>query len=134
MVQIILTLLKRYDREIAVKMSSFEQRYVNRIKSIPGRKWLSDQLLWTFPYSVSTIERFIELFANEEVYVEALLFEECSLSVDEIVKKYAMKLRRSEIKHNRGCQELRLTPHSRSGSAGANPWSARGIFEEVFSG
>ncbi|MCF2941471.1 site-specific integrase [Paenibacillus alkaliterrae] len=58
-------------------MSSFVQGHVNRVKSIPGRKWLPDQLLWTFPYSVSAIERFMELFAEEEVYVEALLFEEC---------------------------------------------------------
>ncbi|CAM4418260.1 hypothetical protein PAAL109150_26200 [Paenibacillus alkaliterrae] len=51
-----LTLLKRNDREIAVKMSSFEQGHVNRVKSIPGRKWLPDQLLWTFPYSVSAMK------------------------------------------------------------------------------
>jgi len=58
-------LIYRDERTIGVKMTGFGAQELDGIRSVPGRKWVSADKIWTIPYSVAALERLLEAYPGE---------------------------------------------------------------------
>jgi integrase len=58
--------------EITVVLPYAPER-VEKIKSIPGRRWHPEERYWTVPCTDGMVEQLLELFAGEEVEVDPAL-------------------------------------------------------------
>lgn len=48
-------------------------RLVEKVKTTDGRKWHKDKRYWSFPDSNVTLEKILEVFKGEEIYVSSEL-------------------------------------------------------------
>ncbi|WP_438445860.1 tyrosine-type recombinase/integrase [Gorillibacterium sp. sgz5001074] len=55
----------------------YSEEIVNLIRLIPGRRWNPHMRAWLFPYTITHVQQFMELFSDYEVHVEQELLEEC---------------------------------------------------------
>lgn len=74
-----LSLHKRNESELAVKLMGYSKEGVELIKCIPGRRWVPDEVAWSLPYTIDTVERLLTAFSACTIHVEAALEAECYL-------------------------------------------------------
>lgn len=60
-------------------MYQFESSHIEKLKTIAGRQWLPEQLMWTIPYTINSVEWLIRLFKHEDIRVDIELMSECEL-------------------------------------------------------
>lgn len=54
----------------------YSQEQVEKIKSIPGRRWHPEEKYWTVPATTGMVERLVSLFAGDEVEVDPALYRD----------------------------------------------------------
>lgn len=82
----------RDERTIGIQINRFGKEDIQKIKSIPGRKWVPDEGIWTIPYTIVNIEKLLNACSNDEVKVDQNLEDECSYIqewLDEQAQGYA---------------------------------------------
>lgn len=67
-----ITIKSRPDGRLTVALPYSPER-VDKIKSIPGRRWHKEEKVWTVPDEPGMVERLINLFAGEKVEVDPAL-------------------------------------------------------------
>lgn len=70
---------KRDDRILGLRLQDYCQGDIDRIKSIPGRRWIPEELIWTIPYTMVGMERLLGLFDSSVMQFDPELLEECYL-------------------------------------------------------
>jgi len=73
---------KRNEAELAIKLVSYWKEGLERIRALPGRVWISQDLIWSVPYTLEGAERMLRAFADAELQVDPVLIEECYLFQD----------------------------------------------------
>jgi hypothetical protein len=69
---------------------SYNPQFVQKIKTIKGHRWQPDGKYWSFPGSNETLERILEVFEAQEIYIDpAIQFED--LRKELVSKKYSYK-------------------------------------------
>ncbi|TVX97580.1 tyrosine-type recombinase/integrase [Cohnella terricola] len=71
-----LELMKKNERELEVRLP-YHPEWWNRLRKFPQSRWDTKLRVWTFPYTLKHVERFIELFEDASIRVTADLREEC---------------------------------------------------------
>ncbi|XEC97294.1 phage integrase N-terminal SAM-like domain-containing protein [Paenibacillus tarimensis] len=70
---------KRDEMTVAVKFHGFNKQGIEKIRTIPGRRWNPDESVWTIPYTIETVSKFLNVFKDCNLQIEAQLLEECYL-------------------------------------------------------
>ncbi|OXM82701.1 tyrosine-type recombinase/integrase [Paenibacillus rigui] len=70
-------LSKRNEDSLAVKLFAFNKEDVAKIRSIPGRRWNPDELVWLLPYTLKVITELLMIFKDKAVIIDPQLLEEC---------------------------------------------------------
>ncbi len=52
---------KRSETTLAIKFTEFNKESIAVIKKISGRKWLPDELIWTIPYTLTTVQQLLRI-------------------------------------------------------------------------
>jgi len=73
-----LELRKKNERELEVQLP-YHREWWNRLRKFPQSCWDAKLRVWTFPYTLKHVERFIELFEDAVVLVSDELRAECYL-------------------------------------------------------
>ena len=60
------------DGRLLVVLPYTPQR-VEKIKTVPGRRWHAEQKHWTIPATTGMVERLVSLFAEDEIEVDPAL-------------------------------------------------------------
>ena len=55
---------------------SYNPTYIENLKGIKEHRWNPEQKCWIFPYSDKIIKRLIDLFKNEDVWIDFSLKQE----------------------------------------------------------
>jgi site-specific recombinase XerD len=78
----------------------YEPQFVQKIKTIKGHRWQPDGKYWSFPGSNETLERILEVFEAQEIYIDpAIQFED--LRKELVSKNYSYKTVKAYIYFNR---------------------------------
>ncbi|MEJ3718108.1 hypothetical protein WGM54_08835 [Paenibacillus polymyxa] len=72
-----INLLYRDEKTIGVRLERYGVKEREGIRSIPSRKWVPDEKIWTIPYSISAVE--------SESMLEA--YRNCKFECDERLNK-----------------------------------------------
>jgi len=59
-------------REIRVTFP-YNEAFVQRVKSITGRRWHPEEKYWSFPNNIGTLEKILEVFEGEKIYIDPVL-------------------------------------------------------------
>ena len=51
----------------------YNPAYVERVRTIPGRKWHPEAKYWTFPFSKQILDQIVSTFAGEKVEIDSSL-------------------------------------------------------------
>jgi site-specific recombinase XerD len=79
---------------------SYNPQFVQKIKTIKGHRWHPDGKYWSFPGTNETLERILEVFEAQEIYIDpAIQFED--LRKELISRKYSCKTVRAYLYFNR---------------------------------
>ncbi|WP_159887373.1 hypothetical protein [Paenibacillus puerhi] len=78
----VIAITKRNETELAVKLLRYWKDGVERIRTLPGRVWVLQESVWTIPYTLEVVEKFLETFSDVEIQVDPSLQEECYLFSD----------------------------------------------------
>ncbi len=81
--------------------------FMEKIKSIKGRRWHPERKYRSFPHSDSVLEKLLLIFADQEVYVDPALRQESEktscledLRRELNIRKYSLKTTKSYIRFN----------------------------------
>ncbi len=67
-------LLKRNLCPCGIKVTfDYNPIYVERVRTIPGRKWHPEEKYWTFPFSKQILEQVVSAFAGQKVEIDPSL-------------------------------------------------------------
>ncbi|WP_431087662.1 site-specific tyrosine recombinase/integron integrase [Paenibacillus sp. 8b26] len=61
-----INLLYRDEKMIGVQLERYGVEEREGIRSIPGRKWVPDEKIWTIPYSIAAVESLLEAYRSCE--------------------------------------------------------------------
>ncbi|MDQ0496779.1 tyrosine-type recombinase/integrase [Paenibacillus brasilensis] len=61
-----INLLYRDEKTIGVRLERYGVKEREGIRSIPGRKWVPDEKIWTIPYSIPVVESLLEAYRSCE--------------------------------------------------------------------
>ncbi|WP_226002713.1 site-specific tyrosine recombinase/integron integrase [Paenibacillus sp. BJ-4] len=61
-----INLLYRDEKTIGVRLERYGVKEREGIRSIPGRKWVPDEKIWTIPYSIVAVESLLEAYRSCE--------------------------------------------------------------------
>jgi len=75
--------------EIVVVFSSYDPKFVAKVKSIDGHRWHPDKKYWSFPYSEDIIERILSVFKGENIHVDSTLQVSFNQNTDKRVPNQA---------------------------------------------
>jgi len=112
-----LELRKRDGRSLEVRVA-YDEEWRRRLRELDHCRWDPGERVWTFPYTLVHVERFLELFKDAEVRVEEELRRECYLLGERGSgggKKRAVELESSKwgtFLENRLTFELKLRGYS----------------------
>ncbi|MFP4977321.1 hypothetical protein ACE6ED_18090 [Paenibacillus sp. CN-4] len=67
----------RDERTIGVRADKFTQADLLKIKEIEGRKWVPEEGVWSFPYTILKLEELLNACTGDEVQIDERLVEEC---------------------------------------------------------
>lgn len=67
----------RDERTIGVRADKFTQADLLKIKEIKGRKWVPEEGVWSFPYTILKLEELLNACTGAEVQIDERLMEEC---------------------------------------------------------
>lgn len=67
----------RDERTIGVRADKFTQADLLKIKEIEGRKWVPEEGVWLFPYTILKLEELLDACTGDEVQIDERLVEEC---------------------------------------------------------
>ncbi len=89
------------DRENNLIVSfPYNPQFVEKIKTIRGHRWHPEEKYWSFPNSNGTLEKILELFEGEKIYIDpAIQFED--LRKELVSRKYSYKTVKAYIYFNR---------------------------------
>ncbi|MEK4431715.1 tyrosine-type recombinase/integrase [Paenibacillus sp. FSL M7-0802] len=59
-----INLLYRDEKTIGVRLERYGVKEREGIRSIPSRKWVPDEKIWTIPYSISAVESMLEAYRS----------------------------------------------------------------------
>ncbi|MGW9529009.1 hypothetical protein ACWHAM_14925 [Paenibacillus terrae] len=71
-----INLLYRDEKMIGVQLERYGVEEREGIRSIPGRKWVPDEKIWTIPYSIAAVERLLEAYRSCEFECDERLNKE----------------------------------------------------------
>ncbi|ALP38202.1 integrase [Paenibacillus sp. IHB B 3084] len=71
-----INLLYRDEKTIGVRLERYGVEEREGIRSIPGRKWVPDEKIWTIPYSIAAVESLLEAYRSCEFECEERLNKE----------------------------------------------------------
>ncbi|QYR19648.1 site-specific integrase [Paenibacillus sp. sptzw28] len=74
-----ISLSKRNKTTLAVKFMVFYKDGITKIKNLPGRRWIPEESIWAFPYTLEVLNQILTVFKDCKFYVEPQLLEECYL-------------------------------------------------------
>jgi integrase len=78
----------------------YNPQFVEKIKIIKGHRWHPEEKYWSFPNSNGTLEKILEVFEGEKIYIDpAIQFED--LRKDLVSRKYSYKTVKAYIHFNR---------------------------------
>lgn len=72
----VISLLKRDDMTLAVRLKGYHAEFVTKIKRINGKRWDPQSGVWILPYTIRVIEHFLEEFKSYTITVDEVLREE----------------------------------------------------------
>jgi hypothetical protein len=59
----------------------YDPLFVEKVKTINGRKWHKDKKYWSFPHTDGTLEKILETFKGEEIHLASAFQAKLSTSV-----------------------------------------------------
>ncbi|WP_179033038.1 tyrosine-type recombinase/integrase [Paenibacillus kribbensis] len=59
-----INLIYRDEKTMGVRLERYGVKEREGIRSIPGRKWVPDEKIWTIPYSISAVESMLEAYRS----------------------------------------------------------------------
>ncbi|MGW8956933.1 site-specific tyrosine recombinase/integron integrase [Paenibacillus sp. NPDC055715] len=71
-----INLLYRDEKTIGVRLERYGVEEREGIRSIPGRKWVPDEKIWTIPYSIAAVESLLEAYQSCEFECDERLNKE----------------------------------------------------------
>ena len=84
----LITISKDVSGKIMVSFP-YDPHLVEKVRIIEGRKWHKDEKYWSFPDSDGTLEKILEVFEGEEIYLDPALKSQLSISI--ISRKYSYR-------------------------------------------
>jgi len=84
----LITISKDVSGKIMVSFP-YDPYLIEKVRIIEGRKWHKDEKYWSFPDSDDTLEKILEVFKGEEIYLDPALKSQLSISI--ISRKYSYR-------------------------------------------
>jgi hypothetical protein len=93
-------ILKDRENNFNLMVSPYNPQFVEKIKTIKGHRWHPEGRYWSFPNSNGTLEKILEVFEGEKIYIDpAIQFED--LRKELVSRKYSYKTVKAYIYFNR---------------------------------
>ncbi|WP_052339900.1 tyrosine-type recombinase/integrase [Gorillibacterium massiliense] len=70
---------KRDDATLGIRFGCYDARGIEIIRTIPGRKWLPKESVWSVPFSIDNVEQLLADFKEYQFHVDDVLYGECDL-------------------------------------------------------
>lgn len=96
-----LELSKKNERKLQVRIP-YHKEWWQRLRGLPQSRWNSASRVWSFPYTLLHVEKFMALFEDAEIRVAEELRQECYLLTGKIDSgENENAIRRIEWEHSR---------------------------------
>jgi len=82
----------------------YNPQFVEKIKTIKGHRWHPEEKYWSFPNSNGTLEKILEVFEGEKIYIDPSLKPQLNRYV--IARDKVPKQSHTENCHSEPCPEL----------------------------
>lgn len=74
-----ISVAKRDESTLGIKFMIYYKEGIEKIKNIPGRKWIPEESIWSIPYTIESVETLLSVFHHCRFHIESQLLEECYL-------------------------------------------------------